>query len=92
VAFKDSAKRIFISVQAGLAFGFLIALLIAPSVLEWFATPAIPTVCSCNEQIAWALGRLRSTLIISALIAALVAVTVVEIVRVVRGKKDVGVI
>lgn len=77
----SAAKRIALTLIVGAAAGVLIALLVAPGMIEWWAKPALPTVCSCVEQIQWALARLRISLFIAAAITAAIAVVLVEIVR-----------
>ncbi len=74
-------KRILLSLLVGAGAGTLLALLVAPGILEWWAKPAVPTVCSCVEQIQWALTSLRKTAATSAGIAAVLGIVGVEIVR-----------
>jgi hypothetical protein len=84
---KDIAKRVSLTFVVGAAMGIVIAVWIAPGFLEWWAKPAVPTVCSCVEQIEWALSRMRVSLGISAVVFAGLAVVVVEIYRRIRGHK-----
>ncbi|MCK6546020.1 hypothetical protein L6R52_09135 [Myxococcota bacterium] len=87
----DSAKlmlrRVAISLFVGLGVGVLAAALVAPSMIEWFNSPAVPTAFACTEQVRWALERYRTSLAISGLVAAVIAVVLVEVVRSLRAKK-----
>jgi hypothetical protein len=87
VSSKEVAKRISLTLVVGAAVGIVISVMIAPGFIQWWAKPAIPTVCSCVEQIEWALSRMRQSLAVFAVIFALIAVALVEIYRRVRAKK-----
>jgi hypothetical protein len=84
---KAISKRIAFTLVLGAALGVVIAFLIAPSAIEWYANPAVPTVCSCAEQIQWALGKMRSSLETAAVVSAVITVAAVEIFRRIRGPK-----
>lgn len=88
VAAKQVAKRVLLSLLAGAGAGTILAVLIAPAFISWWASPAMPTVCSCTEQIGWALDRFRTSLGIFAAVAAGASVVLVEVVRALRAKKQ----
>lgn len=79
VSAKVIAKRVLLSLLVGSGVGTLLAILIGPSIIEWWATPAIPTVCSCTEQVAWALHRFRTAMAVSAMVSAALAILAVEV-------------
>lgn len=84
---RETASRVAITLLAGIGLGALVAALIAPGIIEWFNSPAVPSAFQCTEQVSWALSRFRTSLWVSAAIAGVVAVVLVEVVRSVRGKK-----
>ena len=84
---KVIAKRVSFTAVLGAGLGLVIAFLIAPSAIEWYANPAVPTVCSCVEQIQWALGKMRSSLEVGAFVSAVCTVAAVELVHRLRGHK-----
>jgi hypothetical protein len=84
---KEAAKRISLTVLVGAAFGIVFSVMVSPGFIEWWAKPAVPTVCSCVEQIEWALSRMRQSLAVFAIVFAMVTVAIVEIYRRIRAKK-----
>lgn len=74
-------KRILIGLSAGAAVGMAGALLVAPAILSWWARPAVPTMCSCVEQVDWALSNLRQSQLFAGLAAAVAVAAVAELVR-----------
>jgi hypothetical protein len=87
VAAAETVKRVLLSLAVGAGVGTVAAILIAPVMIEWWASPAIPTVCSCTEQISWALSRMQTSLAISSGVFALLGAIAVEVIRWARGKR-----
>jgi hypothetical protein len=89
---KTVAKRVLLTLIVGAACAMLIAFFLAPGLIEWYATPGIPTVCSCSEQIQWAFQKMRTSLSVAGFVGAVVAVAAVELFRRFRGQdvKDPG--
>jgi hypothetical protein len=80
-------KRVLIALLVGAGVGTMGAMLIAPGLIEWYSTPAVPNPTSCGPQIEWALSKLRFSLTITSGVCALVAVIVAQIFHVRRSRR-----
>lgn len=74
-----TARRILLSLLAGAGFGAVLALLFAPSILEWYAQPAVKTSCDCSPSVSWALDNFRLSMGVTALVFAVLATIGFEI-------------
>jgi hypothetical protein len=77
----NTLRRLAFSLLVGALLGTLGAVFVAPSVLEWFASPAIPNALSCVDAVSWALGRFRLIILSAAVGVGLGTLVLVEVLR-----------
>lgn len=77
----NTLRRLTFSLLVGALLGTLGAVFIAPGILEWFASPAIPNSLSCVDAVGWALGRFRFIILSAAGIVGLATLILVEVLR-----------
>jgi hypothetical protein len=77
----NTLRRLAFSLLIGALLGTLGAVFVAPGVLEWFASPAIPNSLSCVEPVTWALSRFRLIILCAAGGVGLGTLVLVEVLR-----------
>jgi hypothetical protein len=83
-----TVKRTLIALLVGAGVGTLGALLIAPGLIEWWSTPAVPNPIDCGPKIEWALTKMRQSLVIASAVCAVLAIVVAQVVHVWRTRRN----